>query len=370
MSLIVLHAIPSLIGGGAERQLSLLAPELSKIGVSTHLAYIHEGVNISRLKMSQVNLHALQCAGNHDPRLLLKLVSLIRGIRPDIVQTWLPQMDILGGLAALIAGTPFILSERSSARAYPPSWKHLVRFRVGLKARMIVANSQGGIDYWNRSPSPRRVIRNGLPLHELHATTRAATESLGLPADARLILFAGRLSTEKNVSRLMAALDCVLVNHADTVAVVFGDGPLRATICRQASRMAARDRVRVESFTVDLWKWMRRASVFVSVSLFEGHPNTVLEAAALGCPLVLSSIPQHREILSDEEARYCDPKAPHDISRAIEDVLGNRAPADTRAAAAARSVSESSIAAAARAYLQVYEEVLSRSLRPDGSTNA
>jgi glycosyltransferase involved in cell wall biosynthesis len=354
--LTVLHAIPSFVGGGAERQLSLLAPELCRLGVQTHIAYVHPGVNLAPLVTSKVRLHAIACGGNHDPRILLKLVDLIRYVQPDLVQTWLTQMDIFAGVAARLTGTPFVLSERSSAPAYSHGWKNRLRWRVGQLATAVVANSKAGADYW-RPRCASRVIRNGLPLSSIRAATAASPESMELQADTRVILFAGRLSPEKNIEQLLQALDQVLDRHPDCAAVLFGDGPLRAPLDHRVSAMRARARVRLAGFTPELWRWMRRASVFVSVSHFEGNPNTVLEAMAIGCPLVVSDIPQHREILDGTMTQFCNPASVDDIARAIDAVLDAPDLAGNRAAAALDAASASSIEQAANAYLSLYLEL-------------
>lgn len=360
MSLTVLHAIPSFVGGGAERQLSLLAPELCLQGVDTHVAYVHAGQNLAPLLASPVHLHPLDCFGNHDPRILLRLMRVIRTCRPDVVQTWLPQMDIFAGVAAQLTATPFVLSERSSAMAYRTGWKNRLRRLVGLGATAVVANSQGGFDYWGSYRGVRRVIPNGLALQAIRSATAAEPETLGLPVGARIVLLAGRLNAEKNLSILLQALDDVLDHQPDCVAVLFGDGPLRTALRRQVDAMRNRERVRLAGFTTELWRWMRRASAFVSVSLFEGNPNTVLEAMAVGCPLVVSTIAQHREILDDTMAQFCDPMSVVEIASAIDAVLCAPELAARRAATARNAADEWSVESAARAYLDLYREISSR----------
>jgi glycosyltransferase involved in cell wall biosynthesis len=354
VSLTVLHAIPSFVGGGAERQLSLLAPELCRLGVQTHVAYVHPGVNMAPLVASKVRLHSVACGGNHDPRILLKLLGLIRDVRPDVVQTWLPQMDIFAGVAARLTGTPFVLSERCSAAAYSHGWKNRLRWWVGRLATAVVANSQGGADYWRPKGGARHVIRNGLSLPAIRSAMPASAESMGLQAGTRIILFAGRLSAQKNIERLLQALDQVLDRHPDCAAVLFGDGPLRAPLDQRVDAMRASARVRLAGFSPELWSWMRRASVFVSVSHFEGHPNTVLEAMAIGCPLVVSDIAQHREVLDDTMARFCNPASVDDIACAIDAVLDAPDVAIQRADAALDAASALSIEQAADAYLSLY----------------
>lgn len=370
MTLTVLHAIPSFVGGGAERQLALLAPELCRLGVDTHVAYVHPGVNLAPLLDSPVHLHPVACSGgNHDPRILLKLLRIIRTIRPAVVQTWLPQMDILAGVAARLTATPFVLSERSSAAAYAVGWKNRLRHWIGQGATAVVANSQGGLDYWGPAVADRRVIRNGMPLAAIRATLPASPETLGLRPDVRIVLFAGRLNAEKNVAILLQALEAVLTRHADCVAVLFGDGPLHTSLRAQVERMQARDRVRLAGFTPDLWRWMRCASVFVSVSLFEGSPNTVIEAMAIGCPLVVSDIAPHREILNDRMARFCESTSADAIACAIDAVLDAPASAAQRAGAAAAAAGDWTLERGACAYLDLYRELAPHRISVEGTAS-
>ena len=105
----VLHAIASFGPGGAERQLALLASALTTRGTDCHVAYVHAGPNLSFVDPS-VTLHRLSVHGNHDPNLLTQMIQLIRRLRPDLVQTWLPKTDVVGGLAACLAREPFIAS--------------------------------------------------------------------------------------------------------------------------------------------------------------------------------------------------------------------------------------------------------------------
>ncbi len=356
----VLQLIPSFVGGGAERQLVLLAPELCRLGVETHVAFVHRGVNIKSLSDSPVTLHAISCRGNHDPMILLTLLRIIRTIRPHVIQTWLTQMDVFGGVAAKLAGVPFVLSERSSAMAYPASWKNWLREWLGEQATAIVANSECGAMYWRSRTRGEvlHVIRNGLPLERIRASNPADPAQVGLPADVRLILFAGRLNPEKNIETLLDALESILEMFPDCAALLFGDGPLRASLLDRIERMRARTRVRLLGFTDDLWRWMCRASVFVSLSRFEGNPNAALEAMAIGCPLVVSDISAHREILDESMAHLCDGGSVLGVAAAIQSVLENPSAAATRAALACARASHWSIAETARQYVDLYKTLI------------
>jgi len=67
-----------------------------------------------------------------------------------------------------------------------------------------------------------------------------------------------------------------------------------------------RDRIKIVNYINKLWNWLKVANVFVSVSNYEGNPNTVFEAVASKCPAAISDIPEHREIL-DKNFSYFVP---------------------------------------------------------------
>ena len=177
----ILNFISALSGGGAERQLSYIAPELDRMGHDVHIAYSQDGP--CKPELHGVVLHRLKSRSNYDPYLLWQLVRLIRRVKPDIVATWILQMDILGGMAARINGFPWIFREPSSAEAYPQNWKNRLRVRIGSGASAIVSNSSGGDDYWKtRIPHGRRyVVPNGLPVSEIDRIVPALAAGLAKP---------------------------------------------------------------------------------------------------------------------------------------------------------------------------------------------
>ncbi|MCU1228901.1 MAG: hypothetical protein JWO97_1785 [Acidobacteria bacterium] len=346
-------------GGGAERQLTYLASPLIAVGHDVHVALLHEGTHLAALRASGAVVHQIDSRGNYDPRLSMRLLKLMRSVKPAVVQTWLTQMDVAGGMAARIAGVPWIVSERSSALAYPRGLKNFMRVTTARGASAIVANSQGGLDYWRSRAKPRtlrRLIRNAVPVADVEAAAPADPATLGLDPWKPLIVFIGRFSAEKNVGKLIDALSIVLPRH-DAVAVICGDGPLRDDAHARAATLVAARRVAFAGFATDAWSWVRRANVFVSVSTFEGNPNAVAEAMAAGCAVVVSEIPAHREFLDGDSALFVDASSAESIadglSRALTEVDESRRRAKVARAIAAQWTAPN----IARQYAAVYEEV-------------
>jgi glycosyltransferase involved in cell wall biosynthesis len=110
--------------------------------------------------------------------------------------------------------------------------------------------------------------------------------------------------------------------------------------------------------STQVWALMKKAAVLISPSAWEGCPNTIIEAMACGCPLVISDIPAHREILDENSALFFDPsniqQMVNDIFQALNDVNASKARCDNaREKTKALSISEM-----VRKYEKIYSEFI------------
>jgi glycosyltransferase involved in cell wall biosynthesis len=355
----LLHMIPSMGGGGAERQLTYLARGQIANGWDVHAAMLEGGPYQGKLSEAGAVIHLIETSGKYDPLLLQCLVSLIGRVRPAIVHTRLMKMDLLGGAAALLRGVPWLLSERSSAALYVPTWKHRFRVLLARGASAIDANSAAGAAYWAKvlPGVPCQVIPGALPFEEIDAAPPADLRKLGLSEGVAVILFAGRIDSGKNISVLLAALQRVF-RERDAVAVICGRGPLEDEARRITSMTGIEGRVHFQGFTSEIWSWMKAADVLVSPSLFEGRPNVIMEAAACFCPLVVSDIPEHREFLDEDCALFVPPGDVEAITAALLATIDDRAAARGRAIRAAHAVSGFTIPRVVSQLDRLYADVL------------
>lgn len=356
-SLRILHLIPTLEGGGAERQLLLLTNAQTRLGHDVHLGLLRLGPHGRTLDSGAVGVHRAPPLGHYDPRIAAWTLSLVRRLQPQVLHTWIPMMDMLGGGAAVTLRVPWVLSERASAPAYQNRWLHrVVRRRLGYQADALVANSEAGLRYWNGAGGHhrvRRVIRNAIDLAAIGAAPAALW-----PDENRTprILFAGRLTAQKNVLTFIKALARLRTRPAFS-AFVLGEGPDLETAQAMVAATELGERVRFGGYREDIWGLMKAATVFVSPSRFEGHPNVVLEAVACGTPLVVSDIPEHREFLDANTATLVPPDDHEALARALEAAFDSPELARTRAAAARPLVDALGIDRAAALYDDVYQAV-------------
>ena len=125
----------------------------------------------------------------------------------------------------------------------------------------------------------------------------------------------------------------------DDVHVIFcGEGSRRKLISDWIDRHGFQTRAALIGYVPTLWSIMKRASVLVSPSVFEGTPNVVLEAMACRCPLVVSDIPAHRAILNETAAILVEPNSATRLAAAIRGALRDAAAARQRADAALAGV--------------------------------
>ncbi len=346
-------------GGGAERQLVYLATELTRRKWDIHVALLKDGPNYGKLLASGCTVHKIGSQGNHDVRIVARLLKLIRCIQPHVVQTWINQMDVFGGIASRLASVPFILSERSSAANYPQGFKNTLRVAVGRRADAIVCNSAGGKDYWETKigQSVRiYVIGNGLPINDI-TTAGETPQAFPASSHSEVLLFAGRFSPEKNIFNLVRAFKDV-ASRRNAMLMLCGDGALRNEVETLIEKEGLTGRIVVAGHVESVWQIMKRADLFVTVSTHEGLPNAVLEAMACNCPLVVSDIPAHRHLLDEEIALFVNPNDVSSIAEGIIACLDRRGQARKRAEKARKSAVSFSIQEITDKYERVYSNVL------------
>lgn len=329
------------------------------MGHKVDVAYLSYGPTMPEL--CGVTMHHLVARNNYDPYLLWQLVRLIRRIKPDIIHTWILQMDILGGLAARISEIPWIFREPSSVMAYMPTWKRRLRVWVGSSASAIVSNSLGGDEYWKiQLPYSRRyVVPNGLPVDDIEMTVAALPPGMA-KCETPIVLYVGRMTGSKNLKTFLEALAC-LRQQQSVLGILCGEGPQRSELELYKHKLGLDAAIHFTGHlpTASVWALMKKASVIVSLSAYEGCPNAVMEAMACSCPLVVSDIPAHRDLLDESCALFVDPTNIHQAADAIVQTLCHSDVSNGRALIAKQKTKIWSIAEMARNYAGVYKELIS-----------
>lgn len=180
------------------------------------------------------------------------------------------------------------------------------------------------------------------------------------------VLTVGRLIDSKRHGTLLSAF-ARIAGSRDRLVMV-GDGPLRATLERQAGELGITDRVEFLGLVPrdDVYRLLSRADLFVSPSRFEGLPVSVLEAMAAQLPVVLSDIPPHREIVEGKGIAALVPLDDVDgFAEAMERLRGMDADERRRIGTESRRIVTESFSL--RAMTDGYQDIYSRFLVGNGS---
>lgn len=337
--------------GGAERQISLsagqIAAPLAAIGLDVHLICrdlrpeydnhlmlpMLEGtcVNVVDLSHRDAGLvvRALRAAGDlnrEDVQLLsafplplyrtiILLYEQFRLLRPEVVYLWQDGIICAGSAAAALAGVPRIVC---SIRNVVPLEYDIRRMRPYLKgvykslqARpnvSLTANSMmGARDYeakFGLAPGSIAVIRNGLEMDAVMQRAgsegRVRTRSeLGWALDDLVLGAVFRLVPAKRPHRWLEVAARVAAELPRLKMLVVGDGPLHAELVAYADQLGIGDRTVFAGRRTPVEPWIAAMDTMLLSSDVEGLPNVLIEAQALGVPVVTTDAGGAREAVED-----------------------------------------------------------------------
>ncbi len=252
-----------------------------------HLAAIPKEVNVIKLGPS----HALLC--------LLPLIRYLRRQRPPALLVTKHRAKSVALLARMLAGvdTRIVLrvSTQVSRALNGRGWLHRMAYGLPLRwlyprADAIVAVSDGvaqdiaevaGVLPERVRVIPNPVIVPGMAEKAARPVAHPWFSEKTLP----IVLGVGRLVREKDFATLVRAFAEVRSQKACRLVIV-GEGQERAALERLTEELRIRDSTSLPGFVANPYAYLARADVFVLSSLYEGSPNALTEAMALGTPVV------------------------------------------------------------------------------------
>ena len=377
----VLRLIDSLAPGGAERSLVDLAPHLVAAGIRLEVAVLHDGPGL-RVELERSGVPLTVVEGESRAARVAAMVRLVRRRHPDLVHTTLFESDLVGRTAAALVRLPVVSSLVSTP--YGPA--HAAEARVrrsrlraaqgvdAMTARVVRrfhAVSEAAADaYVTRLrlrrerveviPDGRDVTKMGPASAERRRTTRTA---LGVGPEVTVVLAVARQEPPKGLDVLLRAVPALRTALPHAMVLVAG-APGRATddLVRLTVDLDLGDAVRFLGPRDDVTDLLCAADAFVLPSRREGLPGVVLEAMAMGAPVVATDLPPVREAVPDDRyALLVPPEDPAALAAAVTEVVADRTGAECRVEAArARFAERFEVVAVSRAMVDFYRRALYR----------
>ena len=371
----VLYLIDSLGMGGAERGLTLTVRHLDRAKVEPEVAFLWAPDTLAaEIEATGVTVHRLDARpGPAALKAVPAVTRLLQEGRFDAIHTQVLWASVVGRAAGRRAGVK-VVSHIANVetggfrdRELSPSIARKARIVAKLDEltgrrwvdRFVAISEAVRADpirgrSWDRSKID--VVLRGQELDRLRAEAeREPSRPLDVRGDPS-ILTVGRLSEQKGQRFLIEAMPAVLEAFPRARLLLCGDGHLRADLERRAARLG--EGVAFLGIRDDVPALTRRASLFVFPSLWEGQGNALLEAMAVGVPIVATDIPSTRETLREGEGVLVPPGDAASLATAMIGLLGDPDRASRLATAAAARADDYDIDATTRALESVYDRLL------------
>ncbi len=300
----ILFLVGRLGAGGAERVATTLASAWAKAGhaVTLTTTFIPKGECFYPLD-SNVDLYHL--ADDVTPgsqaglslRKLAALRTLMRTRKPDVVVSFLTNVNIMALMAAWGLGIPVVVSERTDpvhGRSAGRVLKLLRRMLYPRAASVVVQTEAAIQGMLSQAPGARHVVAISNPLPDALAGMQVASQA---KADAsasppiRQLAAMGRLIPSKQFDLLIRVFAQLADQYPDWHLTIWGEGPMRESLQQQIDAAGLAARIQLAGNTSQPWQALSKADAFAMVSAIEGFPNVLLESMALGLPCVVMDCP-------------------------------------------------------------------------------
>ncbi len=269
----------------------------------------------------------------------MRLWWLLRRLKPDMTEFSTPKAGLLGSIAAMLCGV--------SARVYflrglkletcTGFKRHILLAAeklASLCSHAVLCNSESlrsqaitlGVASEDKLCLLGGGSSNGVDVERFQPGPSTLRQQLGLPTDAPVVGFVGRLTRDKGLPELIEAFDAILTVRPDAHLLLVGwfDAAEDALSDDLRLRIVTNPRIHLTGLVADTAPYYRVMDVMVLPTWREGFPNVVLEAAATGIPVVTTLSTGSRDaVVPEVTGLLIPPGYPVAIREAVLQLLNN-----------------------------------------------
>lgn len=286
--------------GGAERVMSILSNAWCDKGCEVKILLTNTSAHSSYVLNAQVEL--LSCydekkAGIPHIVIVRAIRSLCKMWKPDVIISFYNDIAALTAVAITGLHIPLIYSERNDPnRVNQRKIDKIYRKIVEHRADKFVFQTTGAQKYYPENVQKRSVVilnpldMTGFPTHDFDV-------------EKKEIVTVGRLEPQKNQKLLIDAFSALSRDFPDYTLIIYGEGSLRKELENFIESKGLKGRVLLPGSKNNVQEYIKDASLFVLSSDYEGIPNALIEAMAIGLPCVSTDCSPGgaRELIDDGE---------------------------------------------------------------------
>lgn len=295
--------------GGGELMFSQLIEYGKKTGVSWLAIFLEDGSMREQFHSWGVETYLVQAGRlrefHHFILTVTRIAEIVKKNGADLLFGWMGKAQLYSGLAAKIAGIPSLWYQLG----VPSRLDWMDRIATILPACGILACSKAGVEAQTKLfPSrPVRVVYPGADLDRFNSNHLSSPEQvrrkLGLPEQGSLIGIVGRLQRWKGMHVLVEAMPKVLESYPDSYCVVVGgkhdfEPDYEDYLKERIKVMGLADRVILTGLQRNIPEWMQAMDIIVHASDNEPFGIVIIEAMALGKPIIAGDTGGPTEIVT------------------------------------------------------------------------
>jgi glycosyltransferase involved in cell wall biosynthesis len=298
----IVHIIDHLGLGGVQTFLRTVLPLLPRDRFAVRVINLRKETVLSRT-LESVGIPVISLdLPRWSPRQYLKLVALLRALRPHIVHTHLTTGKLLGRIAAVRSGVPGIilddqLSISQDIYTLPPPVVLAYRLLepwlepytdLYISPSLMVQETSQIAKHW--SADKCRVLNNAIDTTRfVPAADRAARRTaLDLPERPTVATF-GRMVPQKRLGDIILVAERVVQRYANVQFLIAGRGPSEGALREQIHRAGLSDHVLLLGFRQDTEQILAATDIYLSTSAGEAFSVAILEAMASACAVVATT---------------------------------------------------------------------------------
>lgn len=321
--------------GGAERQIVMLASALAERGHNVSLLVLAAFNSKYDIPNSVNVIDLTSIESRRENKIFLRYRALKKAylsIEPDVtIHFWLQSAYLTAFMPKSVAGKLIYAERGDPGDAEYDGLLGIIRSIAFRRVDRFVFQSDGAKDFFGATISNRSVIiQNSVSVPE---------NEFVLPCGKRekRILSVGRLHPQKNQLAFIEAFSEIAREFPEYIGEIYGDGELKSTLEKKITELNLTDRFFIRPSTGRIFEKMYSAELFVLTSNYEGMPNVLMEAMALGVPCISTDCKPGgaRSLITDGENGIIVPIGDVDeLGKAMKELLTNRNKADKMASAA------------------------------------
>lgn len=304
----ILHIIWALPFGGAERQVVTIASSLQSDGYDVEVVCLTEGGPLAdELTAKNIPVHILHKKAGLDIKMLFRLTSLIKKIKPDVVHTHIFTSNFWGRLAAFFAGRiPCVVHEHSTATLDNNKRLFFDKRLLWISDKIIAVSKDIYNRFLNEAKYPKdklTTIYNGIPFEEndVEFSPKELKKSIGAEKDDLLIGIVSLVEPRKDHKLFLKSAVEILKTKPNAIFIVAGDGPMLLEIKEFADTLGISKKVSFLGWRDDIRPLISILDVYVSSSTTEGISIALLEAMYSKTPAVVTPVGGNIELVKDME---------------------------------------------------------------------